>query len=62
MEWTPAFWSLGQDIPDQDAVVTSGKEVASTIRATDDPDQLDACLNLVVTAQTRDDMGIGVPA
>jgi hypothetical protein len=37
-------------------------EVSATIRATDDPEQLDEWLDLVVTAQTLDDIGIGAPA
>jgi len=41
------------DVPD---------ELLSTIRATDDPEQLDEWLDQVVTAQTLDEVGIEVPA
>ena len=36
--------------------------VSATIRATDDPERLDAWLDLVVTAEALDDVGIGAPA
>ncbi len=36
--------------------------VSATIRATDDPEQLDEWLDLVVTAESLDDVGIGTPA
>lgn len=36
--------------------------VSTTIQATDDPEQLDEWLDLVVTAKTLDDLGIGTPA
>jgi len=36
-------------------------ELTSTIRATDDGEQLDAWLDHVVTAQTLDEVGIEVP-
>jgi hypothetical protein len=35
--------------------------VSATIRATDDPEQLDEWLDQVVTAATLDDVGIGTP-
>jgi hypothetical protein len=37
-------------------------EVASTIRATDDPEQLGEWLDRVVTVETLDEIGIGTPA
>jgi hypothetical protein len=37
-------------------------EVSATIRATDDPEQLDEWLDRFATAQTLDDIGIGTPA
>jgi hypothetical protein len=35
--------------------------VSATIRATDDPEQLDEWLDQVVTTATLDDVGIGTP-
>ncbi len=37
-------------------------ELSSTIRATNDPEQLDEWLDQVVTAKTLEEVGIGVPA
>lgn len=36
--------------------------VSATIRATDDPDQLDEWLDRFATAESLDDVGIGTPA